>query len=126
MVQEAVNEHRYKLSAFDHVLTGISENPTVIEDHEFESKLKALNEKVNIVLEDAKSGAGGGSGKSLTQKMDDLRDQLSDTDDSLKDVVVTHDDSKNNLEQANENLSRAKLSIQQASEELTVSNYNSF
>lgn len=120
LVQDAVNDHRQKLSTFDHILMEISENPTVIEDHEFESKLRALNEKVNIVLEDAKSGAGGGSGKSLTQKMDDLREQLSDIDDSIKDVVVTHDDSKMNLEHASENLKHAQQTIQQASAELTV------
>lgn len=103
------------------MLTEISENPTVIEDSEFEAKLRALNEKVDIVLEDSKSGAGGGSGKSLTQKMDDLKDQLYDIDGSLKDVVGTHDDSKSNLEQANENLEKAQSTIQQATDELTVS-----
>lgn len=102
----------------------ISENPTVIEDHEFEAKLRALNEKVNIVLEDAKSGAGGGSGRSLTQKMDDLKDQLSDIDGSIKDVVVTHDDSKVNLEHANDNLKQAQRTIQQASDELTVRHFD--
>lgn len=106
---------------FDKVLKEISENPTVIEDNEFEAELGALNEKVNIVLEDAKSGAGGGSGKSLTQKMDDLREELSNIDDSLKDVVGTHSDSKNNLELANDNLKEAQNTIQQASDELNVS-----
>lgn len=109
-----------KLSTFDKVLTEISENPTVIEDSEFESKLGALNEKVNIVLEDAKSGAGGGTGKSLTQKMDDLKEQLFDVDASLKEVVVTHEEAKINLDQANENLDTAQRNIQQASDELTV------
>jgi laminin, gamma 1 len=121
LVQDAANGHRQKLSSFDKILMEISENPTVIEDHEFESKLKALNEKVNIVLEDAKAGAGGGTGRSLTQKTDDLRDQLSDVDESLKDVVVTHGESKINLDQANDNLENAQKTIEQASQELTVS-----
>lgn len=120
LVQDAVNDHRSKLSTFDKVLTEISENPTVIEDSEFELKLGALNEKVNIVLEDAKAGAGGGTGKSLTQNMEDLREKLFDVDVSLKDVVGTHDDSKINSEQANSNLDRAKQTIQQAADELTV------
>lgn len=121
LVQDAVNDHRSKLSTFDSVLTAISENPTVIEDSEFESKLKALNEKVNIVLSDASANSGGGSGKSLTQKMDDLKEQLFDIDGSLKDVVGTHEDSKVNLELANSNLEQAQNTIQQASDELTVS-----
>lgn len=102
------------------MLTEISENPTVIEDKEFEAQLGALNEMVNIVLEDAKTGAGSGSGKSLSQNMEDLREHLSDIDDSLKDVVRTHGDSKGNLEQANSNLEDAQYRIKQASEELEV------
>lgn len=120
LVQEAANEHRQKLSSFSSVLQEISDNPTVIEDHEFESKLKALSEKVTIVFEDAKANSGG-SGKSLTQKMEDLRDQLSDVDESIKDVVGTHDDSKTNLEQAQGNLQEVQATIQQASDELNVS-----
>lgn len=120
LVQDAVDEHRKKISEFDHVLTEISENPTVIEDKEFEAQLGALNEMVNIVLEDAKTGAGSGSGKSLSQNMEDLREHLSDIDDSLKDVVRTHGDSKGNLEQANSNLEDAQYRIKQASEELEV------
>lgn len=121
LVQDAVNEHRQKLSSFDNVLNEISENPTVIEDHEFEAKLRALNEKVNIVLEDAKSGAGGGNGKSLTQKVEDLNGQLSDVDVSIGKVDRTHDDSKSNLDSANDNLNDAQDTIQQASNELNVS-----
>ena len=102
-------------------MTGIAQNPTVIEDSEFELKLGALNEKVNIVLEDAKAGAGSGSGKSLTQNMEDLREKLFEVDGSLKDVVGTHDDSKVNLEQANSNLEHAKDTIRKADDELTVS-----
>jgi coxsackievirus/adenovirus receptor len=121
LVQDAANEHRSKLSEFGNVLTAISENPTVIEDSEFELKLAALNEKVDIVLEDAKAGAGSGTGKSLTQNMDDLKEKLSDVEISLKDVVRSHDDSKVNLNEANNNLDRAKDTIQQADDELNVS-----
>lgn len=119
-----MNEHRGKLASFDHVLNEISENPTVIEDHEFEAKLRALNEKVNIVLEDAKSGAGGGSGKSLTQKVEDLNGQLADVDISIGKVDRTHDDSRSNLEEANRNLDEAQNTILQASRELSVSSLN--
>lgn len=116
-----MNEHRQKLSSFDNVLNEISENPTVIEDHEFEAKLRALNEKVNIVLEDAKSGAGGGNGKSLTQKVEDLNGQLSDVDISIGKVDRTHDDSRSNLDNTNNNLNEAQETILQASNELNVS-----
>lgn len=119
-MQDAADDHRSKLKSFDIILTEISENPTVIEDTEFEGKLKELNEKVLIVLEDAKAGAGSNSGKSLTQKMDELRDQLYDIESSLKEVVGTHDDSKFNLGRANENLENAQSIIHRAQEELNV------
>jgi laminin, gamma 1 len=121
LVQQAADEHRSKIKNFDHILTEISENPTVIEDDEFEAKLKTLNEKVLIVVEDAKAGAGSSSGKSLTQKMEDLREQLFDIESSLKEVVGTHDDSKFNLGRANANLENAQEIIKRSQEELNVS-----
>lgn len=120
LVQDAADDHRSKLKNFDMILKEISENPTVIEDTEFEAKLKTLNEKVLIVLEDAKVGAGSNSGKSLTQKMEDLREQLGDIESSLKGVNGTHDDSKFNLARANENLENAQSIIHRAQEELNV------
>jgi len=119
-VQDAVNDHRQKLATFSKILLEISENPTVIEDSEFESKLRALNEKVNIVLEDAKSGAGG-SDKSLTQKMEELKDQLFDIDENLQKVSSVHDDTKNNVVFASDSLAGAQHAIQLASDELNVS-----
>lgn len=121
LVQDAANAHRAKIGDFDKILTEISENPTVIEDDEFEAKLKALNEKVTIVVEDARAGAGSSSGKSLTQKMEDLREQLFDIESSLKEVIGTHDDSKFNYGRANANLKSAQEIIKRSQEELNVS-----
>jgi coxsackievirus/adenovirus receptor len=120
LVQDAVTEHRSELYRFKNLLQEISDNPTVIEDTEFEAKLRALNEKVNIVLEDAKA-ASGGSETSLSQKMESLKEQLSDIDENLDDVSTTHLDSKRNVNETNSNLADAQGTIQKANEELDVS-----
>lgn len=119
LVQDAVNEHRQKLYKFLNVLQAISENPTVIEDVEFEAKLKALNEKVNIVLEDAKSSTGG-SETSLAQKMEIMQEALRDIEKSLDDMIDSYDSSDSNIKDTTSNLEHAQHLILQASDELKV------
>lgn len=119
LVQDAVNEHRQKLSKFLSVLQDISENPTVIEDVEFEAKLKALNEKVNIVLEDAKSSTGG-SENSLAQKMELMQESLKDIEKNLDDIIDSYDSSDSNIKDTTTNLEHAQQLIIQANNELKV------
>lgn len=119
LVQDAVNDHRNKLQTFKNVLQEISENPTVIEDIEFEAKLKALNEKVNIVLEDAKSSTGG-SETSLLQKMENMQEVLLDIENNLDEIVNSYDSSNINVKDTTVNLEHAQSLILQASEELKV------
>ena len=119
LVQDAVNEHRLKLNRFLNVLQGISENPTVIEDLEFESKLKALNEKVNIVLEDAKSSTGGNE-VSLSEKMEAMQESLKDVENNLEHLLNLYDSSDSNLKDTTNNLELAQHLILQASDELKV------
>jgi coxsackievirus/adenovirus receptor len=120
LVQDAVNEHRQKLNQFLNVLQAISENPTVIEDVEFEAKLKALNEKVNIVLEDAKSSTGG-SETSLAQRMETMQESLKDVEHNLDDMIDSYDSSDSNIKDTTNNLEHAQQLIIQANNELKVS-----
>lgn len=120
LVQDAVNNHRRKLTDYEKILEEIALNPTVIEDGEFESKLKALNEKVDIVLEDAKSGTGGGE-RSLIQKLDDLREQLSAVGNTIYDSESLQNNAKYDVARANQSLLEAQITIQEASKELNVS-----
>jgi laminin gamma 1 len=120
LVQEAANEHREELYAFKNVLQGISDNPTVIEDTEFEARLRALNEKVNIVLEDAKA-ASGGSDISLTQKMENLNELLADIELNLDEVQVMHNSSNANVGETGKNVDKVQQNIQHATDELNVS-----
>lgn len=119
LIQDAVNNHRLDLYNFDKVLREISENPTVIADTEFDGKLKALNEKINIVLEDAKA-ASGGTEISLNEKMEKLKDLLSDVQTNIVTLSMTHNDSTINVDQTSSKLKNAQQIIQHAANELNV------
>lgn len=120
LVQDAANEHRSKLADFNKLLTEISENPTVIEDTEFESKLKVLHEKINIHLDDAKSVTGGGD-RSLIQKFDDLKDDLDKIENTIQESKDLQKSAKGDVGKAESNLIEAQKTIQEANQELTVS-----
>jgi coxsackievirus/adenovirus receptor len=120
LVQDAANEHRTKLADFNKVLTEIAENPTVIEDSEFEAKLKVLHEKINILVEDAKAGTGGGE-KSLTQKLDDLREHLLKIENTILESDKLQSGGKDGIVKADGNLEEAQRVIKEASKELDVS-----
>lgn len=124
LVQEAVNEHRQELYSFKTILQEISENPTVIEDAEFEARLKALNEKVDIVLEDAKASSGGND-IPLSQKMENLNELLIDIELNLNDVLATHNNTRDNVDETGSKLDVVQFNVLQATNELNVS-YISF
>lgn len=117
LVQEAVNDHRAELYSFKTVLQEISDNPTVIEDAEFEARLKALNEKVDIVLEDGKAATGGNE-IPLNEKMDNLNDLLTDIELSLNDVVATHNNTRDNVDETGTKLDAVQFNVLQATNEL--------
>lgn len=119
LVQDAANDHREKLYALNKVLQEIASKPTVIDDDEFEFKLKAVQEKINILTEDAISGAGGGD-RTLVQRLNDLHDRLSavqtilDTSDQLQ-ITAAKD-----IDRAGGNVSLAEDAIVEARRELAV------
>lgn len=119
LVQEAVNDHRDELYSFKRVLQEISDNPTVIEDAEFEARLKALNEKVDIVLEDGKAATGGNE-IPLSEKMENLNDLLTDIELSLNDVVATHNNTRDNVDDTSTKLKAVQSNVLEATNELDV------
>ena len=58
LVQTAVNTHRTKLQELEKVLNDIASNPTVINDEDFEKKLRDVQEIVEKLSDDAKHGTG--------------------------------------------------------------------
>lgn len=120
LVQEAADDHRGKLNALNHLLSEIASKPTVIDDDEFELKLRAVQDKIDILTEDAKSGAGGGD-RTLVERLADLNDRLVTVQNVL--------DNSNGLQlvagveivQASGNLTLAENAILEARNELDVS-----
>lgn len=120
LVRDAANEHRQKLSDLKKVLQEIASNPTVIDDVEFESKLKAVEDKINILAEDAKSGSGG-SDRTLVERIDDLHDRLN----NVQKLLTASDQLKKTTEQEIElailNVTVAQNTIENARKTLDVS-----
>jgi len=59
LVQDAVATHRENLRKLENVLKDINNNPTVINDEEFEQKLKEVQSYVNELETNTKLAAGG-------------------------------------------------------------------
>lgn len=58
LVQDAIHEHQDKLMKLQNVLNEIKNNPTVIDGSDFEKKLQKVQNRVNELLETAKTGIG--------------------------------------------------------------------
>lgn len=59
LVQDAVGEHRKNLRHLENVLKDIKNNPTVVNDEEFDKKLKAVQAAVDELERNAKDATGG-------------------------------------------------------------------
>lgn len=119
-MQDAADDHRRKLNGLNEILQAIASNPTVIDDIEFESKLKTVQEKIDILAEDAKSGAGGGD-RTLVERINDLHDRLDGVRNLLQESDQLGQDAGREIETAGENVADAEQTIQNARAELTVS-----
>jgi coxsackievirus/adenovirus receptor len=75
LVQDAANSHREKLANLNKTLNDIYSRPTVIDDGEFLKKLNDVQEKINILADDAKAGAGG-DGRTLNEVVEELETRL--------------------------------------------------
>lgn len=119
LVQDAANDHRQKLHDLNKVLQEIASNPTVIDDVEFESKLKMVQEKIDILAEDAKSGSGGDD-RTLVERINDLHDRLNNVRKLLLESNRLEEVAVRDVELAEENVIHAKNTIEDAKRELNV------
>uniref|UniRef100_A0A8D8H0Q0 Laminin subunit gamma-1 n=2 Tax=Culex pipiens TaxID=7175 RepID=A0A8D8H0Q0_CULPI len=120
LVQEAANEHRGKLANLNKILQDIQSKPIVIDDNEFVSKLRTVQDKIDILVEDAKSGSGGGE-KTLNEMLQDLekrleivRDLLSKADESQEATEVKISRGANNATIANNQIQDARRELETA------------
>lgn len=119
MVRDAANDHRKKLNELNNVLKEIEWNPTVIDDVEFESKLKAVQEKIDILAVDAKSGSGSGD-RTMVERIDDLHDRLLAVQKLLAESERLKETTAQEIELASHNVSNADDTIKNARKTLSV------
>lgn len=119
LVQEAADEHRQKLSDIKKTLKEIQSKPTVIDDDEFEHRLKNVQETIDILTDDAKSGAGGGD-RSLVERLNDLHDRLKTVGDLLDNSESVEETITNEVTQAMEHVSITEDTNVAARNELSV------
>lgn len=110
LVQDAADEHRGKLANLSAVLAEIASKPTVIDDAEFDSKLRVVQEKINILTEDAKSGAGG-EDRTLVERLDDLGKRLTVVRDVLGQADEQYVDAADEIARAGSNVTQAEMAI---------------
>lgn len=99
--------------------------PTVIDDDEFEYKLKTVQEKIEILTDDAKSGAGGGD-RSLVERLNDLHDRLKTVGNLLDNSESVEVTISNEVAQALDHVSITEDTNVAARNELSVSVENGF
>lgn len=119
LVQDAADSHREKLNNLSSVLAEIASKPTVIDDAEFDSKLRVVEEKINILMEDAKAGAGG-EDRTLLERLNDLNVRLDNVRDILDKSDELQETASQEVERANVNVTKADDTINKARRELTV------
>lgn len=117
LVQEAANEHRQKLANLNKILQDIQSKPIVIDDNEFVSKLRAVQDKIDILVEDAKSGSGGGD-KTLNEMLQDLEKRLETVEDLLNKADQSQKTMDLKIGKGTSNATIANTQIKEARKEL--------
>lgn len=100
----------------------ISNNPTVSDDEEFESKLKVTQEKLDILLDDAKAGAGGGE-LTLIEKVNSIHEKLNTVRELLDSADQLQERANDQVDNAGAISVQIEKTIQKANTELNVSFY---
>ncbi|XP_055378436.1 laminin subunit gamma-1 [Condylostylus longicornis] len=118
LVKDAADDHRAKLRSLSETLDNIAKSP-VTNDDEFELKLKDVQQKVNILLDDAKAGAGGGD-KSLIEKLNDLHELLDNIQIMLDNSKPLQVSANLEIEKVAKNITLADNIYQNAKNELAI------
>lgn len=120
LVRDAANEHRAKLARLNEILQQVASSPYVIDDEEFESKLKTVQEKIDILVEDAKSGSGD-SDRTLLERINDLHGRFETIQKLLSDSDQLKETTAQNIELARNNVESSENIKNEAEQILTVS-----
>ncbi|XP_016934621.2 laminin subunit gamma-1 [Drosophila suzukii] len=119
LVQDAADLHRAKLFNLSQTLDEIARTP-VTNDDEFEAKLKAVQEKVAVLDQDARENSGEG-GKTYVEVIDDLHKHLDTVREHLESADKFQSDANAEIDKARQNYTildqitdNAKKELQQA------------
>lgn len=118
-MQDAADDHREKLQNLSSVLAEIASKPTVIDDSEFDSKLRVVQEKIDILAVDVRHGAGGDD-LTLLERLNKLRSKLNDVRDILDKSDELQQTANLEVDRANVHVTKAEETIDHARKELTV------
>lgn len=99
------------------ILQDIQSKPIVIDDNEFVSKLRSVQDKIDILVEDAKSGSGGGE-KTLNEMLQDLEKRLETVRDLLNKADQSQETTDYKIGKGTNNATIANGQIQDARREL--------
>ncbi|XP_069688400.1 laminin subunit gamma-1 [Periplaneta americana] len=117
LVQSAANAHRAKLKELEKVLSDIESNPTVINDQNFENKLKDVQDVVERLWNDAKHGAGS-EDKSLLERLEELRKRFDAVGELTEQTNESTEKSAQSTKLGIGNVTQAEDIIEKASEAL--------
>uniref|UniRef100_A0A182X6E3 LANB2 n=1 Tax=Anopheles quadriannulatus TaxID=34691 RepID=A0A182X6E3_ANOQN len=117
LVQDAANDHRAKLAELNQILQDIQSKPIVIDDSEFAGKLHAVQEKIDILVEDAKSGSGGGE-KTLNEILRELEARLQEVQKLLDNADQSQEVTNHKISKGGYNATLANGKIQDARRQL--------
>ncbi|CAM1303920.1 LAMC3 (predicted), partial [Pycnogonum litorale] len=116
LVQDAVNEHRAKLSELSELLDNINKNPSIIDDKDFEAKLKEVMIRVDELLSDAQRAAG--SDGNLVQALKDLKERIADVQKTAEMITERIDTAEVDSNKGVQNITLAEDAIKRAQESL--------
>ncbi|XP_025424275.1 laminin subunit gamma-1 isoform X2 [Sipha flava] len=111
LVQDAVGAHRENLRKLEKVLKDINNNPTVINDADFEQKLAEVQLYVNQLEKNAKLATGGNVPTS--DKLDSLQEKIKEIQDLMAQTNSWKATAEENSLQAEKNI----MAIEKMNEE---------
>lgn len=116
LVQDAADLHRAKLANLSQTLDEIARTP-VTNDEEFEAKLRAVQEKVALLSQDARDNAGE-NGQTYSEVIDDLHKRLDGVKEHLASATKHQEEANAEIEKARYNYTILDQITENAKKEL--------
>nr|CAG4638917.1 EOG090X005Q [Daphnia magna] len=116
LVQEAVDEHRAKLTDLATILERIISNPTIIADLDFDRKLAEVQDRVDQLWVDAKLQSGGD--KSISIQLEELKNRLKQVQLMIGEIEMRTQSSRRATAAGIGNLTVAEAAVERARDSL--------